>query len=143
MGYAFEAKERSEKIHRLPLPDSADAVGEKIYENVYKGILDILDVELGQTFDRENEDRPSVYIRKQDMEMMESILDQLSENQWRHTFDLFELEYLFFILKNKVDGGGILISVTNSFIEQDRFDNNLNETFTKYLTCSYDYVLYS
>ncbi|XP_031638316.1 protein maelstrom homolog [Contarinia nasturtii] len=120
MGYAFEAQERSQKIHRLPTPP--DALGEKNYENVYKSILDVLGVQIGETFDLNDNRRPSVYIRKQDMEMMESILDQLSENQWQNTFNLFELELLFHELKNKVTDVRVPISVTNSFIEQDKYD---------------------
>lgn len=45
-----------------------------------------------------------VFIRKEDMQMIESILDQLAyDNPWREMFDLFEFEILFNYLKNAAD----------------------------------------
>lgn len=127
IGYAFEAKNRSEKVHRLPTPNTLEAFGDKSYERVYANILmEIFGVRPGQTFSKDDRNRPYVFTREQDVEMMESILDQLSDKQWRQTFDVFHLELLFNKLKNKVEtshgADPIRITVTNVFIEQDRFD---------------------
>lgn len=128
LGYAFEAKNRSEKYHRLPPPTSA--MGEKDYEKVYAGILDVLDARHGQIFDKDDDRRPCVFIQQQDTEMIESILDQLSDKQWSQTFDVFHLELLFNQLKNLVQQQQgeepLRISVTNAFIEQDRYDATPN-----------------
>lgn len=128
IGYAFEAKDRSEKVHRLEPPPQA--MGDTRYERVYNGILNVLNVSPGQTFSKDNTKRPFVFTREEDVEMMESILDQLSDQQWRQTFDVFHLELLFNQLKNKVemDRGHekLRITVTSVFIEQDRYDATPN-----------------
>lgn len=126
IGYAYEAKLRSEKVHRLPPP--TNAMGEKNYETIYKAMLDVIEVRPDQRFDKSDDRRPCVFIRKEDTEMIESVLDQLSDQQWKETFDVFELELLFNRLKNKAndDFEPIRISVTNSFIEQDRYDATPN-----------------
>lgn len=92
-------------------------------------ILDVLGVEPGEQIDQSDERRPCVFIRKQDTEMIESILDQISYQQWKQTFDVFELELLFNKLKNKVgdlNSDPIRITVSNAFIEQDRYDATPN-----------------
>lgn len=114
LGYAFEAKDNSEKYHRLPPPPNA--LGERNYEKVYTGILDVLGVRSGQIFGKDDEQRPYIFTRKQDTDMIESILDQLSNQQWTHILDVFELEFLFNLLKNKVDIDQLRITVTNAFI---------------------------
>lgn len=145
LDYAFEAKVNSEKYHRLPPPP--DALGEQSYEKVYTGILDVLGVRSGQIFEKGDERRPYVFTRKQDTDMIESILDQLSNQQWTQIFDVFELELLFNILKNKVDfeSEPLRITVTNAFIEQDRYDAtpniscdfHENEDATRHCSLSY------
>lgn len=128
IGYAYEAKAHSEQTHRLPPPPQA--FGERNYERIFNGILDMFDVRIGQTFSKDNAKRPFVFIREQDMEMIESILDQLSDRQWRQIFDVFSLELLFNRLKNKVQTNigaePIRITVTSVFIEQDRYDATPN-----------------
>lgn len=130
--YAFEAKDRSEKVHRLPVPP--DAMGEKNYETIYTAILDVIGARPGETFDKKDERRPCVFIRKQDIEMIESILNQLSDNKWEQTFDVFELELLFHRLKNKSsrdDADPIPITVTSGFIQNDRYE------MTKNISCNF------
>ncbi|XP_055308372.1 protein maelstrom homolog isoform X2 [Sitodiplosis mosellana] len=148
IGYAFEAKDRSEKVHRLPPPPNA--LGEKDYEKIYSAILGVLDSEPGQTFDKSDSRRPYVFTRKEDNEVIESILDQLSEvaeKQWHTTFDVFDFELLFNELKNNVELATepIRITVTNTFIEQDRYDStpniscdfHENEDVTRHCALSY------
>lgn len=129
IGYAYEAKAHSEKTHRLPTPAS-NSMGEKNYARVYKDLLNVFNLRPGQTFDKSHANRPFVFTREQDVEMIESILDQLSDEQWRQTFDVFHLELLFNRLKNKVEttsgGDPIRITVTSVFIEQDRYDATPN-----------------
>lgn len=122
-GYAFEAKDRYERIHRLPPPP--DAMGESHYDKIFLSILDILGIKLSDRYEKGDENRPMVFIRNEDMTMMESILDQLAyENPWRKMFDLFDFEILFNELKNAaefdmdVKRPKIPISVTSYFIEQ-------------------------
>lgn len=126
IGYAYEAKIHSEKEHRLPPPPMA--MGEKNYENIYWAVLDVIGARPGERIAKDDERRPCVFIRKQDTEMIESILDQLSDHQWKQSFDVFELELLFNRIKNKAidDAEPIRITVTNSFIEQDRYDATPN-----------------
>lgn len=146
IGYAFEAKDRSEKIHRLP--PHPDAMGEKDYSKIYQDILDVIDARPNDVFDKNDPRRPCVFTRKQDIEMIESILDQLSDNQWTQVFDVFELELLFNELKNKVEGADepIRVSVTNGLIEQDRYDATpdiscaFHEEVDKTRHCSLSYV---
>lgn len=101
-------------------------MGLKDYGKVYKEMLDMFGVRPEDTFSKDNSKRPYVFTREQDVEMMESILDQLSDQKWRDTLDVFHLELLFNALKNKVEenrgGDPIRITVTNVFIEQDRYD---------------------
>lgn len=127
-GYAADAKDHSEKTHRLPPPP--DAKGDDKYERVYAGILDVIGVRPGETFTRDDKQRPCVFTRKEDVEMVESILDQLSHREWRETFDVFTLELLFYELKREV---GKTIgenpfpqTVTNDLIAQDRYDATPN-----------------
>lgn len=126
IGYAYEAKEHSERRHRLPPPP--DALGEKNYGTIYTALLNVLGVKPGDQFEKSDRRRPCVFTRKEDTEMIESILDQLSDQQWQQTFDVFEFELLFNELKNKVDvdTGPIRITLTNAFIEQDRYDATPN-----------------
>lgn len=62
--------------------------------------------------------------------MVESILDQLSNQQWRSMFDVFHLEVFFNKFKNKIETNhgrdAMRINVTNTFIEQDRHDDAPN-----------------
>lgn len=135
IGYAYEAQAHSAKTHRLPPPSSTkgaqpSATGETNYDNVYSGILNMFNARPGQTFSKDDAKRPFVFTREQDIEMIESILDQLSDQQWRQTFDVFHLELLFNRLKNKVESNHghdeLRITVTNAFIEQDRYDATPN-----------------
>lgn len=126
-GYAFEAKDRSERIHRLPTPP--EAMGETKYDKIFSSILDILGIGPNDTYPKEDERRPMVFTRKADIPMMESILDELSiDRLWRDRFDLFELETLFNELKNVADydldnpQNKIPMAVSSYYIEQDRFD---------------------
>lgn len=147
IGYAFEAKDRSERYHRLTPPPNA--IGEKRFDRIYAGILDVMGVRSGQTFEKDDPRRPCVFIRKEDVEMIESILDQLSDKQWTETFDIFDLELLFYELKNKVstlhDRQSIPITVTSHFIEKDSYDATPNiscdfhetEDRTRYCALSY------
>lgn len=150
IGYAFEAKDHSEKVHRLPPPPNAN--GERDYSKIYSAILNVLDVEPGQVFEKSDKRRPCVFTRKEDMEMIESILDQLSDKQWQQTFDVFEFNLLFQALKNKVleyDTSAthepIRLTITNAFIEQDRYDAtpniscdfHENEDVTRHCALSY------
>ncbi|XP_055309099.1 protein maelstrom 2-like [Sitodiplosis mosellana] len=151
IGYAFEAKDRSEKVHRLPPPPNA--LGEKDYEKIYSTILGVLDVVPGQKFEKNDERRPCVFIRREDIEMIESILDQLSDHTWQNTFDVFDFNLLFNRLKNKVEVetkaglsvDPIRITVSDSFIEQDRYDAtpniscdfHENEDVTRHCALSY------
>lgn len=128
LGFAADAKEYSEKTHRLPPPP--DAKGDDKYERVYAGILDVIGVRPGETFTRDDKQRPCLFTRKEDVEMIESILDQLSQREWRETFDVFTLELLFYELKREV---GKTIgenpfpqTVTNDLIAQDRYDTTPN-----------------
>lgn len=124
VGYAFEAKDRYERIHRLNPPP--DAVGESNYDNIFASILDILGIKLTDRYPQGDERRPMVFIRKEDMPMIESILDQLAyDNPWREMFDLFELEVLFNELKNAAEFDlnnpsrpKIPMAVSSYFIEQ-------------------------
>lgn len=127
VGYAFEAKDRSERLHHMPPPPNA--MGEKDYNVIYSGILDILGIGLESIYEKEDPRRPCVFVRQEDMEMLESILNQLSyDMRWKSQFDLFALEQLFYELKNAVDFDPeqpqkkIPITVTSYFIQQDRFD---------------------
>lgn len=108
----------------MPPPPAAE--GEKNYNRIYREILNVLDTPPERTFEKDNPKRPFVFTREQDMEMIESILDQLSDKQWRETFDVFHLELFFNRLKNKVETNlgrdPIRITVSNVFIEQDRYD---------------------
>lgn len=104
VGYAFETKDYSERIHRIPPPGSPDAMGEKDYNKIYAGILDVIGIETDEKYEKHNILRPCLYVRKDDIEMIESVLDQLSfDMKWREKFDIFELELLFNELKNAID----------------------------------------
>lgn len=130
------------------MPPPPEARGEKNFEKIYEAIIDILGVDHEEKIDKSDERRPCVFIRKQDTEMIESILDQLSYRQWRETFDVFELELLFNMFKNKVvdpNCDTIRITVSNTFIEQDRYDATPNiscdfhekEDVTRHCSLSY------
>lgn len=123
VGYAFEAKDRYERIHRLPPPP--DAMGETHFDKIFASILDILGIKATDRYPKGDEHRPMVFIRKEDMPMIESILDQMAyDNPWRDMFDLFEFEIFFNELKNAAEFDmadtrpRIPISVSTYFIEQ-------------------------
>lgn len=126
IGYAYTAKANSEKYHRLPPPPNAK--GEKNFGKIYSAILDVVGAQPGERFDKDDDRRPCVFILHDQGKMIKSVLDQLSEMNWQRTFDVFDLEYLFFVLKNKVksltdaDTGEWPISATSQFIEADRYD---------------------
>lgn len=122
-GYAFEAKDRYERIHRLPPPP--DAMGESNFDKIFTSILDILGIKSTDRYPKGDERRPMVFIRKEDISMIESILDQLAyDNPWREMFDVFEFETFFNELKNAAEFDldephpKIPISVSSYFIEQ-------------------------
>lgn len=116
MGYAWEARDHSRDTHQLPVPGNG-AMGEKDFENVYKGLLDILGINR-MRFNRDDMRKPCVFARKEDMPMLHSILDQLSDKMWSdgQHFDLFHLELLFNELKNVVNPDEKLrVTVTSKF----------------------------
>lgn len=154
-GYAYEAKFHSEQTHHLPPPP--DAMGERNYEKIYKKILDVLGIKTHNVFPKGDERRPCIFVRRDNIEMVTDILKTLSgEIQWQNQFDIFELEWFFNELKNEVDldpenpQRRIPISVTDYFIEQDKFDLSPNiscqfhedEDATKHCAKSYPYRWY-
>lgn len=76
----------------------------------------------GQTFAMDDPNRPFIFTLTRNVNMIESVLDQLSDFQWRQTFDVFDFELLFYQLKNKVSNQKIPMTITNTFVEQDRYD---------------------
>lgn len=127
VGHAFEAKYRSERIHHLPPPPRA--FGETDYNVIYQAVLNVIGITANEKYAKDDARRPRLFVRKEDIQMMESILDTLSHNMdWRNLFDLFELEYLFYELKNAVEHDPenpdekLPYSVTSYFIELDHFD---------------------
>lgn len=102
IGYAWIATEHSQKTHRLPIPPNA--LGEKNYDAIYDRILDILGLRRNQFFNKDDKQRPRVFIRKQDIKMIKSILNQIAGPvDWNQQFDVWEFEYLFYVMKNAVD----------------------------------------
>lgn len=146
-GYAFEAKERSEKFHHLPTPPAA--YGEKRFEVIYDQVLDMLGIKRSDRFPLNDVNRPCVFILKEKIEMIRSILQQLSQVaqvDYNDQFDVFELELLLNEVRNVFETDDQLpISITNAQLERDQFDSvaNLscdfheNEDLTKYCALSY------
>lgn len=121
-GFAYEVKEHSEKVHRLPAPPNA--FGEKRYELIYREILKLFNIAEDDQFTKTDDRRPCAFVLKREIDMVKSILDQISEQKWQEQFDIFELELLFNELKNcnELDSDKLRVTVTNSFIEQDKYD---------------------
>lgn len=123
IGYAWTAKEHSDKIHRLPTPP--DALGEKDYDKLYGEILDILGIQRNQFFSKDDERRPRVFVRKQDVETIHSILNQFAID-WKNQFDVWEFEHLFYVMKNAVEFDpedpkkNTPYTVTSNLVEQDK-----------------------
>lgn len=102
MGYAWEAKDHSQKIHHLPTPP--DALGEKDFDKLYDRILDILGIRRNQSFSKDDKQRPRIFVRKQDIKVIKSILKQLAGRvNWKEHFDVWEFETLFYVMKNAVE----------------------------------------
>lgn len=123
IGYAWTAKEHSEKTHRLATPPNADGVQD--YDSLYDEILSILGIRRDQVFSKDDQQRPRVFVRQQDIKMIKSILKQLAVD-WKDQFDVFEFEYLFYVMKNAVEydpenpGKKTPYTVTSSIVEQDK-----------------------
>lgn len=127
-GWAADANDYSKSHHRIPPPGMPNEMGERDYDKVYTGILDILGIDKSKTFEQDDINRPCVYVRKEDIQMIESILDQLSADfQWRKKFNVFDLELLFNELKSTIEidpdapNKRYPMSVTSYFIEADPF----------------------
>lgn len=132
MGYAWTAKDHSQKIHHLPTPP--DAMGEKDYDKLYGEILDILGIRRDQFFRNDDKQRPRVFVRQQDIKMIESILKQLAGPvNWKEQFDVWEFEYLFYAMKNAIEydpenpGKMTPYTVTSTFVEQDKVKRWIRE----------------
>lgn len=98
-------------------------MGERNYAVVFQGLMDVLGIGSSETFTKDDPNRPFFFTSAEHLEMIESILDQVSQMQWRECFDVFPLELLFNLLKNKVHGDESLgISITNMFFERGDFD---------------------
>lgn len=101
-GYAYEAKNRYENVHGLPPPmelSNTPTIGETDYSKIYQNILNMIQIDQNHNYEKTDPFRPCIFTQKKYMEMMESILDQLSQNQWTNQFDLFEIEELFFLVE--------------------------------------------
>lgn len=125
IGYAWTAKDHSEKTHRLATPPNA--IGDKDYYSLYGEILSILGIRHNQFFSKDDKQRPRVFVRQQDIKMIESILKQLAGPiNWKDQFDVCEFEYLFYVMKNAVEydpenpGKKTPYTVTSSIVEQDK-----------------------
>lgn len=122
VGYAYEAQEYSEKTHRLPPPGVVGTMGQMDYALIYKDILDVLNVEPKQTFNKDDPKRPCFFVSQESIGMIESVLDQLSTRQWRQTLNVFPMEVLFNRLKNKVNNTTMRITITNMMLERGDFN---------------------
>lgn len=132
IGYAWTAKEHSNKIHRLPTPP--DALGEKDYDKLYGEILNILGIRRNQVFSKDDKRRPRVFVRKQDIKTIKSILKQFAGSHWKDQFDVFEFEHLFYVMKNAVEMDPekpdqmTPYTVTSNFVEQDKVKRRIHKT---------------
>lgn len=133
IGYAWTAKDHSQRIHRLPTPP--DACGEKDYDKLYGEILDILGIRRNQFFSKDDKERPRVFVRRQHIKMVESILKQFAGPiDWKKQFDVWEFEHLFYVMKNAVEydpqnpGKMTPYTVTSAIVEQDKVKQRNNST---------------
>lgn len=114
-------------MHHLPIPPKA--FGERRYDEIYDEIRRMLGINPTDRFSKNNENRPCVFILKDKNEMISSILSQLStsnEVAYTEQFDVFDLEILFNAVKNIGEIEPIRVTVTNAFLERDRFDATAN-----------------
>lgn len=124
MGYSFEAREHSEETHQLPVP-GPECMGEMDFDKIYASILDFLDIQAEDLFEKEDIRKPCVFALKSDMPMLHSVLDQLSFKEWSkgQRFDLFHLELLFNELKNSVTKlEKERVSITSKYLAPVRLD---------------------
>lgn len=110
------------------MPPPPNAFGEARYPLIYREILKLFNIAEDDQFAKSDERRPCVFVLKNSIDVIKSILDQLSENKWQEQFDVFELELLFNELRNcnELDGDKLRVTVTNAFIEQDKYDATAN-----------------
>lgn len=131
IGYAWTAKNHSEKIHHLPPPPNA--LGEREYDKLYDEILDILGIRRDQFFSKDDKQRPRVFVRQQDIKMIKSILKQFAGPiDWKKQFDVCEFEYLFHVMKNAVECDPenpdkmTPYTVTSTIVEQDKVKSQIH-----------------
>lgn len=111
-GYAYEALQKSQE-HKLPAPPKA--LGSNNFPMVYFDIIN---------FCREARRSDPVYLFTMDTEipMMASILQQLSNDEYRNHFELLSLNTLFYELVNNVGNEMQNKNVTNMLLKKDTFD---------------------
>ncbi|XP_057651568.1 protein maelstrom homolog [Diorhabda carinulata] len=130
LGYASEAKLISEQTHQLPLPSSADELN---IEEVFTEMKLFLSNKLCGS-----KRYPPLYVDEKMMKMVQSILDNWCYDfgEDRPLFKIYNLQYMFRILRNTVANETIYPSDTYSAreIEKDVY------AYTAGICCEYHSV---
>lgn len=95
MGYRFEAMDYSNRTHRLEVPPKA--MGQTNFYRVYKDILEFITADEGTIKTK----RPIVYTTLDNIEMLKSVMAQLSNQEHEETLDIFPTLNLFCEIKNE------------------------------------------
>lgn len=136
LGFAFEAKDFSEKTHRLPCPPRA--IGETDFARIFERTLEIL----ATGNDDEHKGKPMVFVlegvNNENVRMVRSFFQQFSDDYEK--IDVLPLTRLFLELKLKAAKNGKenvvnTIHVARLFMERNPF------SFSREISCSVSALL--
>lgn len=123
-GYAFQAKDRSERMHRLPYPPHA--MGEKSYPRVHEGIMKFIRDDIDAQKYAIDHGKPMVFTYSEFYSSEDVQVDVLNSFMKQFSFDgsvdidIYPLNHLYYVLRNQL-------------VEKKRLDRIPNENFVKVL----------
>lgn len=122
-GYAFQAKDLSERTHRLPYPP--DAMGEKDFFRVHEDIMRFIRDDSDAKKYAIDDGKPMVftyseyYSSEAQEDILNSFMKQFSSDGCIN-IDIYSLNYLYYVLRNQL-------------VAKKRLDSIPNENFVKVL----------
>ncbi|KAF2896622.1 hypothetical protein ILUMI_09553 [Ignelater luminosus] len=130
LGYTFDARKQSEEIHQLEVPDNEDP------DNLDEVIRKLIKFMKERT--PKNTSFPPLYTIEKNRVIAENILQKLCNKYCyeENLFEVYSLEYLFFVLRNSVNPNRPYPSTSSSHLEleKDVYD------FCKNIPCAYHQI---
>lgn len=132
MGFAYQAKHRSESSHRLPYPPNA--MGQKNFFFVHEDIMRFIGEDKDAKKYAIDEGKPMVFTysefyasEESQVDVLKSFMQQFSRDG-NINLDIYPLNYLYYALRNQLVEKNLLESIPNEnfvkiLLERDPYES--------------------